>query len=106
VNRMARGPVDRIESAMETALAPGRFISDGASYSFVRGLEEAEQQISGIIEAEPDRAVALYEAGRRPLEPAEPARPLASSQNSCPDRGGSSEPPERAVVTGTTARSA
>jgi len=66
---MARGPVDRIESAMETALAPGRFISDGASYSFVRGLEEAEQQISGIIEAEPDRAVALYEAGRRPLEP-------------------------------------
>jgi len=58
---MARGPADPIESAMEMALAPGRFISEGASDSFVRGLEEVAQQVGGIIEASPDRAVALYE---------------------------------------------
>jgi hypothetical protein len=58
---MARRPADPIESAMEMALAPGRFISEGASYSFVRGLEEVAQQIGGITEASPDRGVALYE---------------------------------------------
>jgi len=58
---MARGPADPIESAMEMALAPGRFISEGASYSFVSGLEEVAQQIGGITEASPDRGVALYE---------------------------------------------
>ena len=58
---MAHGPADPIESAMEMALAPGRFISEGASYSFVRGLEKIVRQIGGIIEAMPDRAVALYE---------------------------------------------
>jgi len=61
MNGMARGPADPVESAMEMALAPGLFISEGASYSFVRGLEEVAQQIGGIIEALPDRAVALYE---------------------------------------------
>ncbi len=58
---MARGPADPIESAMEMALAPGRFISEGASCSFVSGLEEVAQQIGGITEASPDRGVALYE---------------------------------------------
>ena len=63
--RTARStPVDTvqaIEAAMGTALAPDRFISDHAGYSFVSDLEKVRERIAGIIETEPERAIALYE---------------------------------------------
>jgi hypothetical protein len=53
--------VDAIELAVEAALAPGRFISEHASDSFVDELQQVKERIAGIIGTEPGLAVALYE---------------------------------------------
>jgi hypothetical protein len=52
---------DPIERQMELAFRPGAFISDGASHSFVSGLEEVVAGIRKLAGAEPARAAALYE---------------------------------------------
>jgi len=57
----ARGRPDALESAIETALDPGRFVSYKANFDFVRDLEQVEQQLRRLIPAEPGRAIALYE---------------------------------------------
>ena len=43
---------------MEEALRPGRYISENASFSLVNELQSAAAQIA---EADPERAVGLYE---------------------------------------------
>ena len=47
-----------IEFAMEEALRPGRYISEHASFSVVNELEPVAARIA---EADPERAVGLYE---------------------------------------------
>jgi len=47
-----------IELAMEEALRPGRYISEHASFSLVNELESVAARIA---EADPERAVGLYE---------------------------------------------
>ena len=63
--RTARStPVDTvqaIEAAMETALAPDRFISDHAGDPFVDDLEKVRERLAALIETEPERAIALDE---------------------------------------------
>lgn len=51
-----------IESAMESALQPGRFIAWNQESEFVAGLEEVERDIAGLTGKDPLRAVRLYEA--------------------------------------------
>src|SRR5437867_10875899 len=51
---------DATEQAIEAALQPGRFISDGAAWSFLQGLEEVATQIAALVRPAPPRAVALY----------------------------------------------
>ena len=46
---------------MEAALCPGRFVSERASYSFVRELEDTAGRIAGVIESSPERAAGFYE---------------------------------------------
>jgi len=58
----ARARRDRLEREIETALDPGRFISDRGSYSFVADLEMVDAELAALVESEPARAVALYEA--------------------------------------------
>lgn len=53
---------DRLEQEIETALDPGRFISDRGSYSFVADLELVDAELVALVGSEPARAVALYEA--------------------------------------------
>jgi hypothetical protein len=52
---------DPLEQAIETALAPGSFISYNAAWSFVNDVEEVADEIGKIIKKEPKRAVRLYE---------------------------------------------
>ncbi len=58
----ARRASDALERAIEAALAPGRFVSDRACFSFVDDLEEVQAQVAKIVQASPPRAIALYEA--------------------------------------------
>lgn len=58
----ATRPADAVEGRIEAALAPGRFVSDRACFSFVGGLEAVEREIADLVEVAPGRAVALYEA--------------------------------------------
>lgn len=53
---------DRLEREIETALDPGRFISDRGSYSFVADLELVDADLAALVGSEPARAVALYAA--------------------------------------------
>jgi hypothetical protein len=50
-----------IERRMELAFRPGSFIPDGASFSFVSGLEEVAAEIRTLAGTEPARATSLYE---------------------------------------------
>ena len=62
--RMKRKPrrgADPIERQMELALDPGAFISDGACFSFVSGLDEVAAAVGRLTRTEPVRATALYE---------------------------------------------
>ena len=51
---------DPLEQAIETALAPGRFIFYKASWPFVEGLQKVSGKLEDIAGTEPDRAVCLY----------------------------------------------
>jgi hypothetical protein len=53
---------DGLELEIEAALDPGRYVYDGACFSFVGDLHEVEARVAGLVEAAPERAVALYEA--------------------------------------------
>jgi hypothetical protein len=50
-----------MEQLIESALAPGRFISYNANYDFVSDLEAVEKQIADLVSSEPQIAVSLYE---------------------------------------------
>jgi hypothetical protein len=50
-----------MERVIETALAPGRFVSYDIAFSFVGDLETVEHEIAKLIPTDPDQAVALYE---------------------------------------------
>jgi len=52
---------DPLEQAIETALAPGRFINYNSAGSFVENLQEIAKDIEKIIESDPTRAAHLYE---------------------------------------------
>lgn len=53
---------DGPELEIEAALDPGRYVYDGACFSFVGGLHEVEARVAGLVEVVPEQAVALYEA--------------------------------------------
>jgi hypothetical protein len=50
-----------MEQLIESALAPGRFISYKANFAFVADLEAAEKQIAGLVPTAPALAASLYE---------------------------------------------
>jgi len=55
-----RRRADRTEQ-VEAALQPGRFISYGAAWSFIEGLENVAAQTAALVRSSPPRAVTLYE---------------------------------------------
>ncbi len=57
-----RNPTTQVERRIESALAPGRFISYKVNFEFVRELEAAEKQIARLVLTEPGRAAPLYES--------------------------------------------
>ncbi len=61
MTRKPRGLTGQMEKLIESALAPGRFISYNANYEFVGELEAVEKQVAGLVRAEPKAAVSLYE---------------------------------------------
>ena len=56
-----RKPIDPLEQAIETALAPGSFISYKDAWSFVDDVQEVANEVDKVIESEPERAADLYE---------------------------------------------
>jgi tetratricopeptide (TPR) repeat protein len=52
---------DPMDSVIESALQPGRFIGWNEGFSFVSGLQHLESEIKNIVASDPARAVALYE---------------------------------------------
>jgi hypothetical protein len=50
-----------MDSIIESALQPGRFIGWNEGFSFVSGLSEVEGEIAKVVASDPARAVALYE---------------------------------------------
>jgi hypothetical protein len=52
---------DPLEREIGEALQPGSFIKYGAGWSFIEGLERAEEKIARLVRSAPARAVALYE---------------------------------------------
>lgn len=50
------------ERRIESALAPGRFISDNVSFDFVRGLEAIENEISKLVRSDSKQGASLYES--------------------------------------------
>jgi hypothetical protein len=61
MTRKPRGLTSQMEQLIESALAPGRFISYNANYDFVSDLEAVEKQIADLVSTEPQIAVSLYE---------------------------------------------
>jgi hypothetical protein len=57
-----RNPTTQMERRIESALAPGHFISYNVNFEFVRELEAAEKQIARMVLTEPGRAASLYES--------------------------------------------
>ncbi len=57
-----RRRVDPVESEIEAALSPGRFIPDRISFTFVNELESVAATIAKLIPSESARAVGLYES--------------------------------------------
>ncbi len=53
---------DAVESAMESALQPGRFIAWNQEGAFVSDLEEVERGVALLTDSDPVRAAYLYEA--------------------------------------------
>jgi hypothetical protein len=58
----ARRSRDPLEGAIEAALDPGRFVSERAGFAFVSDLDEVAGDLARLVESEPERAAALYEA--------------------------------------------
>jgi hypothetical protein len=56
-----RKQIDPLETAIEAALSPGRFISYNAAWSFVDDVQDVVNDIENIIKKEPARAARLYE---------------------------------------------
>ena len=56
-----RKHIDTLEHAIETALAPGRFISYKAAWSFVDDVQKVANDVDKVIDSEPERAAGLYE---------------------------------------------
>lgn len=56
-----RKPIDPLEQAIETALAPGSFISYKAVWSFVDDVQEVANEVDKVIESEPERAALSQE---------------------------------------------
>jgi Family of unknown function (DUF6880) len=52
---------DPLETVVEVALQPGRFIGWRSGWEFVSGLEEVSRQLERLIRTRPRRAVLLYE---------------------------------------------
>jgi hypothetical protein len=52
---------DPMESLIESALQPGRFIGWNEGFSFVSELSRLEREIAKLVASEPARAVTLYE---------------------------------------------
>jgi hypothetical protein len=52
---------DAVEATIEAALCPGRFINYNACWNFVSDLERAAAAVERLVEADPQRAVHLYE---------------------------------------------
>src|SRR5712691_3221149 len=52
---------DPMESVIESALQPGRYIGWNEGFSFVSGLSHMEGQIKETMNSDPARAAALYE---------------------------------------------
>ena len=57
-----RNPTTQMERRIESALAPGHFISYNVNFEFVRELGAAEKQIARMVLTEPGRAASLYES--------------------------------------------
>jgi hypothetical protein len=53
---------DPLESTIEAALQPGRYIGWNEGSEFSIDLADAEQEIAKLVKTDPARAVALYEA--------------------------------------------
>jgi hypothetical protein len=62
MSRRSRAKSDPIEQAIERAMNPGAFIPDRACFSFVSKLDDVAAEITRLIDSDPARAVALYEA--------------------------------------------
>ena len=61
MTKQSRALTRQMERAIETALMPGRFVLDRASFAFVRGLEAIETDVAAQLSTDPAHAVALYE---------------------------------------------
>ena len=61
MTRKPRSVLGQMEQLIESALAPGRFISYNANYDFVGELEAVERQIAGLVPTDPKVAASLYE---------------------------------------------
>jgi hypothetical protein len=62
MTQAARNLTALMERRIESALAPGRFISYIANSDFVRELEVAERKIACMVVTDPGRAASLYES--------------------------------------------
>lgn len=51
----------RWEQRIEAALDPGRYVSDRGCFAFVSDLEEVAADLAGLVAADPESAVTLYE---------------------------------------------
>ena len=58
---MTRGKRDPVEREIEVVLNSGTFVSDRACFSFVNDLHQVATLIAKLSDAEPPRAVELYE---------------------------------------------
>jgi len=61
MTRKPRSLKGQMEQLIESALAPGGFISYNADFDFVSDLEAVEKQIASLVPTEPELAAALYE---------------------------------------------
>lgn len=61
MKRPRRAITSQMERLIQTALAPGRFVSYHATFSFVSELGAVEHELAKLVPTAPAQAVALYE---------------------------------------------
>jgi hypothetical protein len=61
MKRSPRALTSQMDRVIETALAPGRFVSYNLNFSFVAELEAVEHELARLIPSRPAEVVALYE---------------------------------------------